>query len=144
MATHKEPEDQEALAISEAQGYETRDFALAPAGKLAAGFYIFTIVSFAVALVGTFLLFRLFTDQSLIGFSATPPRENLPPAPLLQSDVTARTDTRDLRLEEIRILSSYGWVDEEVGLARIPIDQAIDVTAARGLPIAHKGEENRP
>ena len=31
-------------------------------------------------------------------------------------------------------LNSYGWVDEKAGVARIPIDRAMDLLAQRGLP----------
>ncbi len=32
------------------------------------------------------------------------------------------------------ILNSYGWVDPDKGTVRIPIDQAIDIVAQKGLP----------
>jgi hypothetical protein len=31
-------------------------------------------------------------------------------------------------------LGGYGWVDEERGIVRIPIDRAIDIVARRGQP----------
>lgn len=33
-------------------------------------------------------------------------------------------------------LGTYGWVDEQAGVARIPIERAIEIMAERGLPIA--------
>ncbi len=33
-----------------------------------------------------------------------------------------------------KVLSSYGWVDQKAGIARIPIARAIDIVAAQGLP----------
>ena len=33
-------------------------------------------------------------------------------------------------------LTGYGWVDEKAGIAHIPIDEAIKIVAARGLPQA--------
>jgi hypothetical protein len=41
---------------------------------------------------------------------------------------------RTLRQDEARTLSSYGWVDRDKGVVRIPIDRAIDLVAARGVP----------
>jgi hypothetical protein len=58
----------------------------------------------------------------------------LPPAPRLQS--TPLQDLEELRAEEEKELTSYGWVDEKAGIARIPIDEAIKIVAARGLPHA--------
>jgi hypothetical protein len=44
----------------------------------------------------------------------------------------------DLRAREAWELSTYGWVDQQQRIARIPIDEAIDLTLKRGLPVAPK------
>lgn len=54
------------------------------------------------------------------------------PAPRLQSDDTA--DMNKFRAYEEQVLNTYGWSDQNAGVARIPIDQAIQVTAKQGLP----------
>ena len=36
----------------------------------------------------------------------------------------------------MRALQHYGWVDRKAGIARIPIEHAIELLAARGLPAA--------
>lgn len=41
---------------------------------------------------------------------------------------------KQLRATEDAILTTYGWVDREKGVVRIPIDRAIDLLAQRGLP----------
>ena len=56
----------------------------------------------------------------------TPPEPRLEPFPLAPG--------QRLRAEEDAILTTYGWVDRKAGLARIPIDRAIEILAARGLP----------
>ena len=38
------------------------------------------------------------------------------------------------RAQEDALLTSYGWVEKDKGIARIPIDEAIRIVAARGLP----------
>ena len=43
-------------------------------------------------------------------------------------------DLRAIRAEEDKILNSYGWVDQPKGVVRIPVAQAIDILATRGLP----------
>jgi hypothetical protein len=55
-----------------------------------------------------------------------------PPTPNLQTQPFK--DVYQLRQAENDKLSSYGWVDKEGGIARIPIDRAIDVMLQRGLP----------
>jgi len=56
----------------------------------------------------------------------------LPPEPRLQTN--PRQDLSDLRAREDQALRSYGWVDRNAGVVRIPIDQAIKLTLERGLP----------
>jgi len=55
------------------------------------------------------------------------------PTPRLQED-----DVKDMRLQlfgEEAKLQSYGWTDKDSGEARIPIDRAMELLAARGLPV---------
>lgn len=52
----------------------------------------------------------------------------LPPEPRLQADPVA--DLRALRAAEQAILDGYGWLDREAGVARIPIERAMDLIAA--------------
>lgn len=58
-----------------------------------------------------------------------PPR---PPAPRLQA--APAQDMRDMRQAENAHLQSYGWVDRTAGIARIPIDRALELVAEQGLP----------
>jgi|SRR5579863_4102679 len=59
-------------------------------------------------------------------------RPKLPPEPRLQAE--PRIELKDLRADEDAILSSYGWIDPNKGIVRIPINQAIDIVAQKGLP----------
>jgi hypothetical protein len=55
-----------------------------------------------------------------------------PPEPRLQTD--PRQDLADMRASEDEQLQSYGWVDKNAGVVRIPIDAAMKLTLERGLP----------
>src|SRR5262249_30090550 len=69
-----------------------------------------------------------------------------PPPPVMKADPLAMArpaphlqegPARDLaifRAEEDLTLASYGWVDEEKGIVRIPIEEAMRLLAERGLP----------
>jgi hypothetical protein len=57
---------------------------------------------------------------------------NLPPAPRLQP--APILDMKDMLAAEDLILNGYGWVDQKQGVARIPIDRAMDLLAQRGIP----------
>ncbi|MCZ6507921.1 MAG: hypothetical protein O7A04_07740, partial [Acidobacteria bacterium] len=50
-----------------------------------------------------------------------------PPRPRLQSDPASEME--DLRAGADTILHTSGWVDEAAGIARIPIDRAIELMA---------------
>lgn len=43
-----------------------------------------------------------------------------------------------LRARESERLHTYGWVDKSQNLVHIPIDQAIELTLKKGLPVAEK------
>lgn len=59
-------------------------------------------------------------------------QQQLPPEPRLQAQ--PKVELKDLRTDEDAILNSYGWIDPNKGIVRIPIDQAIDIVAQKGLP----------
>ena len=59
------------------------------------------------------------------------PRQQTTDQPKLQVDPA--TDINQLREEENKILNTYGWVDKNKGTVRIPIEQAIELVADRGL-----------
>ena len=58
--------------------------------------------------------------------------ERMPPEPRLQT--APREDLRELRASEDELLSTYGWVDRNAGIVRIPINEAMRLTLERGLP----------
>ena len=70
---------------------------------------------------------------------ANTPKE--PPTPRLQSAPV--DDMRALRAAEEAALQSYGWVDRDAAIARIPVDRAIDIVAERGLPSVAPAPEPR-
>jgi hypothetical protein len=65
----------------------------------------------------------------------------VPPEPRLQTN--PREDLRALRAREDAVLNSYGWVDRTAGVVRIPIDEAIKLTAQRGLPVRQGSGETK-
>lgn len=62
------------------------------------------------------------------------------PPPQLQSSPAA--DLQQMRAEEDVILNSYGWINREAGIIRIPIERAMEITSKRGLPVRQqRGKE---
>ena len=67
------------------------------------------------------------------------PNEEQTVGPELNPDQSA--DLRKLRERHEKMLSSYGWVDEEQGVAHIPIDRAIEVLTENPLPARRSESE---
>ena len=66
----------------------------------------------------------------------------VPPAPRLQAEPAQ--DLATYLAREAAILDSYAWVDEEAGIARIPIEQAMQLLAERGWPEPAAGPRPPP
>jgi hypothetical protein len=65
----------------------------------------------------------------------------LPPEPRLQK--TPREDLRAFKAREDDVLRGYQWVDQQTGVVRIPIDEAMKLTLQRGLPARPAQEEKK-
>lgn len=55
------------------------------------------------------------------------------PAPRLEVSPTAAL--AELRAREAEALTTYGWMDREAGIVRIPIERAMEMIARDGLPV---------
>ena len=101
------------------------------------GFGGVLIVATGFVFVLIWLLFRSFNAREarqapLMYPLAAGQDDRVPPEPRLQTN--PREDLADLREREDALLRSYGWVDKNAGVVRIPIDDAIKLTLQRGLP----------
>ena len=95
------------------------------------------IVSTVVISFFVWLLFRYFEAREARRVAPEYPLAatqelRLPPEPRLQT--TPREDLEQLRAQEDQILNSYGWVDKNTGVVRVPIAEAMRLTLQRGLP----------
>jgi hypothetical protein len=136
MEEHKpEPIPEESLAL----GYEVRDVNLPNLVRLS--LILVGVVVIVFVLIG--LLYNFLT-YNLVARSAPPPpllgeAQGPPPEPLLQRNPAL--DMQQMATEQEAILNSYGWVDKEAGVVRIPIERAIELTLERGLPTQEQGQE---
>lgn len=119
--------------LRQGKGYEVRDLSFKP------------VVAFSIALAAMVILFAagMWVLYGYLGERVTElaaserplareRRRMEPPEPRLQS--TPRKDLVELRRWEDQVLESYAWVDHERGIVRIPIEDALELTAKRGLP----------
>ena len=107
-------------------GHETTDVNIWAIGKFGIALVVITVLSVGL-LIG---VFRYFMSLESEGKPVNP--VTLFPNPRLQANPV--TDLREFRENEGKLLHGYGWVDPQKGIARIPIEQAIDMVAKKGLP----------
>jgi hypothetical protein len=91
----------------------------------------------AIALVFLFWLLGVYERQYARAQTQVYPlaagrQDQLPPEPRLQND--PQRDLSDLRAKQESLLTGYGWVNKEAGIARIPIEDAMRIVVERGLP----------
>ena len=103
-------------------GYETRDAKVRPIAVFGAGL-VALIVCSQLLMYGVYKVF-------IAERPPEPPRNSR--AFRAQPDIYKQYGA--LRASEQATLESYGWVDRERGIVRIPIDRAIDLVAERGVP----------
>ena len=59
--------------------------------------------------------------------------EEPPPEPRLR--VAPRADLLEMRRAEDQVLNSYGWIDREKNIVRVPIERGMEIIAKQGLPV---------
>ena len=99
-----------------------------------------------VTVIICFLLWLLFgyiaSREAQLGTREFPlaveQQNRMPPEPRLQTN--PKEDLRVLQGRDEALLKSYGWIDKDAGIARIPIEEAMKLTVQRGLP-ARRGNE---
>lgn len=115
-----------------AREHERRDFG----GRwLAAGLALLAAIV-VVAVLAMDLLFGVLQGREAArGAAPLPMIETgaLPPEPRLEVE-PGRLLQRQRAIDEA-LLNSYGWLDRELGIVRIPVARAMEVLAERGLPV---------
>lgn len=114
--------------------YETRDVNVFQISAFGIGLLLACIVTVFAMWVMFDFLFRREDAKNANNPAAAmmSQRQKLPPEPRLQAE--PKVELKDLRADEDAILNGYGWIDPNKGIVRIPIDQAIDIVAQKGLP----------
>ncbi len=122
------------------QGYELSD--LNPGFIALFGIGLVVAVALAVIVTSLFMRYRAFQHAR----QETPvPRlareREITPEPRLQVD--ASKELRQMRAAEDAALSSYGWVDKDAGILKIPVDRAMEILAKKGLPARKQEQKTR-
>lgn len=115
----------------ESLGHETRDAKIQPIVATAAGLAL----SAALIAWGVYGIFHFLAAQPVTTAPPNPmsaAEQQFPPTPRIEEHPA--TELQQLRQQEDKILSSYGWSDKKAGTVRIPIDRAMELELERGFP----------
>ena len=120
-------------------GHEERDVRLRPLliglfgiAAIVAGSFV--LVAAVQNVVSRMADARAVSERPRVAMRELPPEPRLQPAPV--------EDLHEMLAEHDALLSSYGWVDREKGVVRIPIERAMQLVAERGLPAPGVGEDS--
>ncbi|MGH9717999.1 MAG: hypothetical protein ACRD4R_14910 [Candidatus Acidiferrales bacterium] len=115
-------------------GYEKRDASIST--LLQFGFWLAVVI--VITLFAMAWAFNYFSRVAPLGAPAAPSAvvnpnvRELPSGPMLQA--TPHQDLVDFCRQQERRVNTYGWVDRQQGIVRIPISRAMDLILAKGLP----------
>jgi len=114
--------------------HETSDVSIPDIVKFGVGLVIIAIVTH-ILMWG---LYKYYAAREPYAQSAGQKRDQLPPEPRLQGapghEIHPVEELNSMRAAEESVLTTYAWVAQATGTARIPIEQAIKMLAERGLP----------
>jgi hypothetical protein len=133
MTSHQHTTDasEPRLQASIQAGRETRDVNVRGLLYLPAAI----IVSAVVIYLLLWWLFGVYENQAIRQDPMMSPLfdvEQRPPEPRLQA--TPNRDFAEFRRQQEAWLSSYGWIDRQQKIVRIPVSQAMELLLERGLP----------
>jgi len=111
-------------------GHETTDASPLYIGLFALGLVL--MIALVLPLLG-WIFWRLEAAAQRADTRQSPlAGDQTPPAPRLEEQ--SADELAKLRRAEQRRLSSYGWIDPQQHVVRVPIERAIEILAERGLP----------
>lgn len=123
-------------------GYEPRDVNVGQLGKWVIGFFLFVVASLIASWViiatglhiGPIQIDAMSKAYAGKGDDFKSRKVPGSPNPILQNNVTAKTDIMDMRRAEEDRLKGYGWANAEKTKVTMPVDRAIDAMVSKGLP----------
>ena len=117
---------------SRSVGHETRDAGIRSIVLTGTGL----AVTIAIAGLIVYGIFQYLGTHPAAGTRVNPMSagvSQIPPEPRIEEHPAIAI--RELRAQEEHTLSTYGWVDKEAGVLRIPIDRAMELQLERGFPV---------
>lgn len=112
-------------------GHEQSDAHPRPVAVFEVGLLAWIVIS-AALMAGLFYYFTAREARRDVGGSPLAETRTAAPGPRLQT--TPSGDLDMMRASDEERLNRYDWISEAQGVVRIPIERAMDIVAARGLP----------
>lgn len=128
-------------AENPAVGHERRDVQIRPVVLLGLGLLALVIVALA-AVWALDVGYRTTQEDGLVLPTAAQPVDRLPPEPRLKANPEA--EWAAYRAEQLEELETYGWVDRQRGVYRLPIERAKELLLERGLPARTGATDEAP
>lgn len=126
-------------SASHSRGHEQRDISLRPIVLASVGLAVLILVAVvAMRSLFGFYLAREMRESPAANPLAVAEGERLPPEPRLQPQPIEQL--RALRAREDVVLQTYGWIDRDQGIVRIPIERAMELIIERGVAVAETVE----
>lgn len=120
---------------SHSRGHEQRDISLRPIVLAGVGLAVLILVAVvAMRSLFGFYLAREMRESPAANPLAVAEGERLPPEPRLQPQPVEQL--RVLRAREDTVLQTYGWIDRDQGIVRVPIERAMELIVERGVAVA--------
>ncbi len=107
--------------------------------RVIAGFGVVLVIAAVIVHLGLYWLLFYYERTAAEQAREVSPIEvtpTMPPEPRLQ--VSPAADLAAMRADEDEMLHTYGWIDKEKKLVRIPIDRAMEIVVEQGLPVRKK------
>lgn len=117
---HERHEQQPSVEVGH-EPYDRAVWSFVYVGGVAVIFVVFGL-AFAAAVIWQSAGERLAREPAVSPLAAQRPE---PPGPRLQ--VSPRLDMQQFRAREDATLSTYGWIDRDAGVVRVPIERAMEL-----------------
>lgn len=112
-------------------GHQETDVTIRPIALFGVGLFAFVLlVAFSIH---RFMAYVGRLPDTTAALRSPLSRDEMPPEPRLQTSPPAEMEA--LRNQEDAVLESFGWVDRQNGIARIPVAEAKKLLLAKGLPV---------
>lgn len=117
---------------SEVRGHEQSDVSPRPIVIAGIGLAVLVLVALgSMRLLFDYYLAREIREGPAANPLALAEGERVPPEPRLLPHPIEQL--RELRAREDDVLQTYGWIDRDKGIVRIPIERAMQLVAERGV-----------